>query len=160
AAAQRFGGAIQTEEAYRDRQGFPLIESIWQDVCYGVRSLRRQPAFTVVGLTVLATVIGLNTSLFTLTAGLLFRPWSGMSEASRVVAIYPVSQSGEAGGFSLAGYRYFAEHARSLSGLAALRTEQVDLGESGALGKITASLVSGNFFETLGVAAARGRGLR
>jgi predicted permease len=102
----------------------------------------------------------LNTSLFTLTAGLLFRPWSGVNDPSRVVAIYPVSQNGQTGGFSLAGYRYFAEHAQSLSGLAAMRTEQVDLGERRALGKISAFLVSGSFFETLGVAAAHGRGLR
>jgi hypothetical protein len=33
-ATQRFGGALQTAEAYRDRQGFPLVGSMWQDVRY------------------------------------------------------------------------------------------------------------------------------
>ena len=40
-AMTAFGGVLQTEEAYRDRQGFPLLESMWQDVKYAVRSLRR-----------------------------------------------------------------------------------------------------------------------
>jgi hypothetical protein len=115
AAAQRFGGAMQTEEAYRDHQGFPLIESIWQDVRYGARNLRRQLAFTVVSLMVLATVIGLNTSLFTLTAGLLFRPWSGVNDPSRVVAVYPVAQIGQAGGVLACGLPLFCRtHAVAL----------------------------------------------
>jgi predicted permease len=157
AASRRFGGAIQIEEAYRDRQGFPLIESAWQDARYGVRNLARQPGFAFISVAVLGSVIGLNTSLFTLTAGLLFRPWSGISEPSRVVMVYPVSQTGTAG-FSLASQRYLSERATSFSGLAAMRTENVDLGVDGALGKTNAFLVSGNLFEVLGVVMARGRG--
>jgi hypothetical protein len=43
AAGLRFGGTLQTAEAYRDRQGFPLLESLWQDMRYAVRTLRRTP---------------------------------------------------------------------------------------------------------------------
>ena len=159
---RRLGGSaarIQTEEAYRDRQGFPLLESVWQDMWYGVRGLRRQPVFSVVVLLVLGTTIGLNTSLFTLSAGLLFRPWSGISDPSRVVTIYSVNQSGQAAGFPLASHRYFGEHATTLSGITAMRTEQVDIGVDGSLGKLNAFLVSGNFFEVLGIGMTRGRAL-
>src|SRR5206468_3026227 len=41
AAMTAFGGVVQTEEAYRDRRGFPLVESMWQDVRYTARSVRR-----------------------------------------------------------------------------------------------------------------------
>src|SRR3979411_657121 len=53
AAGLRFGGTLQTAEAYRDRQGFPLLESLWQDLRYAVRILRRAPLFAV---TVVATM--------------------------------------------------------------------------------------------------------
>jgi hypothetical protein len=159
-ASRRFGGARQAEEAYRDRQGFPLLESIWQDGYYAIRTLRRQPAFTVVVLVVLATVIGLNTSLFTLTAGLLLRPWAGVGNPSQVVTIYPIDSAGRASGVSLAGYRFIADHATSLAGVTAMRPESVDLGEDGGLGKTGGFLVSGNFFDVLGVVMARGRGFR
>ena len=48
AATRRLGGALQTIEAYRDRQGFPLLESLWQDLQYAVRMLRRAPGFTAI----------------------------------------------------------------------------------------------------------------
>src|SRR5438445_7043877 len=49
AAGLRFGGTLQTAEAYRDRQGFPLLESLWQDMRYAVRTLRRTPLFAYSG---------------------------------------------------------------------------------------------------------------
>src|SRR5438067_1482020 len=48
AARLRFGGTLQTAEAYRDRQGFPLLESIWQDISFAVRLLVKDRGFTLV----------------------------------------------------------------------------------------------------------------
>src|SRR5256885_14961469 len=62
AAVLRFGGTLQTAEAYRDRQGFPLLESLWQDVCYAGRTLRRNPGFTTTPAAKLALAIGAQTS--------------------------------------------------------------------------------------------------
>src|SRR5882762_11837196 len=66
AAALRFGGTLQTAEAYRDRQGFPLLESLWQDVRYAVRTLRRTPLFAVTVAATMGLGLGLLGSAFTI----------------------------------------------------------------------------------------------
>src|SRR5438445_644621 len=87
AAALRFGGTLQTAEAYRDRQGFPLLESLWQDVRYAVRTLRRNPVFTTTAAATLALAIGAQTSVYCLIDTLFLRPPAGVTEAQRLVAI-------------------------------------------------------------------------
>ena len=87
AAKLRFGGTLQTAEAYRDRQGFPLLDSLWQDVRYAVRTLHKNPAFTTTAAATLALAIGAQTSVYCLIDTLFLRPPPGVTEAKRLVAI-------------------------------------------------------------------------
>src|SRR4051812_30057173 len=48
AARLRFGGTLQTTEAYREQRGFPLLESLWQDVVFAVRLLGKDRWFAMV----------------------------------------------------------------------------------------------------------------
>src|SRR6266496_370385 len=86
AAMRRFGGVLQTEEAYRDRQGFPVIESMWQDVRYAGRSMRRSLAFASAAIVTLALGIGATTAIFNVVNGLLLRPLP-FPDADRIVAV-------------------------------------------------------------------------
>ena len=43
AARRDLGGLVQTQEAYRDRAGIPLLETLWRDVRFSLRSMRRTP---------------------------------------------------------------------------------------------------------------------
>jgi putative ABC transport system permease protein len=138
---------------------FPSFDSIWQDVRYAARTLRRQPGFTAVAVLILSAVTGLNTSLFTVFTAVTFHPPTGISDPSRVVSLYPNVPNAEPPIFSVAEYRFLAEHATSLDIAAVADAGTLRLGLDGASGTTAGLLVSGNFFSALGIATERGRAL-
>ena len=77
------------------------LESLWLDVVYAARSFRTQLGMAATIVLVLAAVIGLNTTLFTVLAGIAWRPWPGISNPNEVVRLYLRDPSGQAAGFSL-----------------------------------------------------------
>ena len=139
---------------------FPSLESIWQDLKYSVRSLRKQPGFTVISVFVLASVTGLNTSLFTAVNALTLHPPAGITRTSGVVALYPAVPIGEPPVFTVGEYRFLAEHARAIDAVAVSGGSSVQLGPDGVNGTVIPFVASGNFFSTLGIPLVRGRGFQ
>ena len=138
-----------------------MLESVCQDAAYAFRNLRREPGFAAVVLLVLSTVIGLHTTLATVVAGVLLRPWPGMQDPERVVLMYLVGPNGQASGFSLADHRLLADRMTSLAGIATMTPTDVHIGSGSGNDNVrstAALLVSANFFDLLGVSMARGRG--
>src|ERR1019366_9653611 len=87
AAQREMGNTTRAREDARAEWIWPWLDSVWQDAAYAARNLRRQPGFTAVVLLVLSTMIGLHTTLVTVLAGVLLRPWPGIVDPSRVVSI-------------------------------------------------------------------------
>ena len=160
AAALRFGGTLQTAEAYRDRQGFPLVDSLWQDVRYAVRALRKNPAFTFVALTTLALGSGLNTAIFSVAYGVLWRPLP-YPNPDRLVILSSAQQTDTgARTFSTwapVSYEALRPRVTALDHLAAYSSIDAQLTGRGEPLQVPAVDVSPNFFATLGVTPARGR---
>ena len=160
ASRRQLGNTTLAREDSRGIWIRPWLESFWQDAAYAARNLRRQPGFTAVVVMVLAAVIGLHTTLVTIVAGVVLRPWPGVRDAARIVAIYLVGQTGRTGqfpAFTIEAYRTLSERTSSLSGVAATFAEEVRVGDGESARSAPALLVSGNLFDLLGVAIAPGR---
>jgi predicted permease len=128
-----------------------------QDVAYALRVLAGQRGFTITALLSLAFGIGATTATFSLVDALFLHPLPVTAE-DRLVALYTVDSRNT--GFNPSSYPNFLDYqrsARGFAGLTAYTFTPVNLSTGGEPQQVLASIVAGNFFNVLGVAAARGR---
>ena len=170
AALRDFGGLTQTKEAHRDARAFTWPEHLLRDLQHALRSLRRTPGFTLVVVTTLALGIGVNTAIFTLLDAVVFKPLPVPAPHE----LFALHENGSGGTADLTG------GSGQLLQFSYPRFERLrqTMGADGLIAAVTRSsmfvirlpgvtdarflqgqLVSGGYFATLGVSAARGRTL-
>jgi predicted permease len=153
------GGVEQTKESVRDQRGFPFLESLLQDVRYGLRRLRRSPGFTTVAVVTLALGIGATTAVFSIVDAVLLHG-TPYQNPSRIVEIAARSLEGEARWVSWLEFRDWQAQTKPqvFDDLGAyVRWEYLVLTGLGEPDEVYASKVSTNVFQLLGVNAAIGR---
>src|SRR4029079_12837552 len=109
-------------------RGVRLIDDLSADLRYAARQLRRSPGFAIVAVATLALGIGVNTAIFGVIDGVLLRPVPFRDPASLVMVWETDRKSAttrDPG--SWPDYEDFARASRSLSGIAALTTDQANL---------------------------------
>ena len=156
AALRRFGNVTLTQERSREMWGWNSVETLWQDLCYGLRQLRRSPGITTVAIRTLALGIGANTAIFSVLNAVLLRPLP-VKNPHELIKLATVGPYG-AGSFSYPGFRRFRDENQVCSEIAALGwLNQLDASIGGQPETVEGRIVSGNFFSLLGVGASAGR---
>src|SRR5437867_7708576 len=160
AARRRIGNPLRLREQSREPWIFATVETFAQDVRHALRLLRRDPAFTFTALATLALGIGLNTAIFSVAYGVLWRPLP-YPNPDRLV-IVPSAQQTETGPrmfstWAPVSYEALRPRVTTLDHLAAYTSIDAPLTGRGEPLQLRALDVSPNFFATLGATPARGR---
>lgn len=169
-AVLKFGAAEAIKEEYRDRKGFPFFETLWQDVRYTLRRLRKTPTFTLTTVLLLALGIGATTSIFTLVYAALLKSLA----VANPEALYRLgkqaqccnwsgySQTNEWSMISYDLYMHFRDHTNGFAELAAFQASESPFGvrrsgDSEPAQSYEGEFVSGNYFVMFGLQAYAGR---
>jgi len=132
------------------------METLFQDLRFGFRRLIKTPGFAVIAILSLALGIGANTAVFSLVNLILFRPLP-VADPGKVVSVSAVGKDGEMAAFSYPNYIDFRDRNEVLSGLLVSRFTYMSLSRNGNNERVWGNLVSGNYFDVLGVKSALGR---
>ncbi|HEY6249720.1 MAG TPA: ABC transporter permease [Candidatus Angelobacter sp.] len=164
AARKQFGNVARFKEVCRELWTFQTVESFLQDQRYGTRILRKNPGFTTVAILTLALGIGANTAIFSLTYQILLRQLPVQHPEELVILRSPGPQNGHvssdgdnANSLSYPLYKELRDRSTVFSGLLARYPVSLSVAGPGFSERADGELVSGNYFETLGVNPALGR---
>jgi predicted permease len=137
-----------------------MMPRLFSDVSFAVRNLRRSPLFTVVAISSLALGIGANTAIFTLIDQLMLRLLPVRSPEQLVMIWSTGPHIGSNRGYHMASYpmyQDFQQKAAAFSYIFCRFDTPASISFGGQTERINAELVSGNYFQALGVQPAVGR---
>src|SRR5882672_2066245 len=134
-----------------------MVESFRQDLRYSLRALLKRPGFTLVVALTLALSIGANATIFTWINALLLQPLPGIERPEELVEIWGATRNNSALSSSYLDYLDFRDRGEVFSGLIAHQVMPLNFGRGAKPERVWGAVVSGNYFEALGVKAAIGR---
>src|ERR1051326_2187456 len=156
AARRQFGNQTLLQEANREVWSFVMIETLLRDVRYAARVLAKSPVFTAVAVVTLALGIGANAAIFSFVNAVLLRPLP-VAEPDRLVYVFSGTKAEPYSVASYPDYLDFRDRNRSFSDLAAYSSITLSLTSGGQADMISGLIVTGNYFDALGVRARAGR---
>jgi predicted permease len=179
-ALAEIGGTEPVKQAVRDSRAGTGIATVWQDMRFALRILRRSPGFTTVVVLTLALGVGANTAIFTLVNAVLLQTIPVTHPEDLVVLRWSAHKPAERTGMSSFGdcmmrrnageesgcsmpypvYRALADRRDLFADVTAFAgTADLNLAGNGPASIASGELVSGTYFDTLGVPATLGRTL-
>jgi len=162
AARIELGGVEQVKEQVRDSRTGAFLESLVQDLRFAWRSLRRTSGLTAFVVITLALGIGMTSATFSMVDALIFRPYP-VPHPSNVVSLAGTTHDSAIEDFSYREYMDIRDNTKSYDGVIAYADMQAVgySAETGVTPRVKGGMmVSGNFFQVLGVEPRLGRGFR
>ena len=132
------------------------MDTLLQDLRYGIRMLVKSPGFTAVAVITLALGIGANTALFSVVNGVLLSPLP-FPQPDQLVTLHENKPNFEGGSLSYPNFRDWQKDNHSFSAVAIGRVYAFSLTGSGEAEQVTGELVSSDYFPVLGVNPVIGR---
>jgi macrolide transport system ATP-binding/permease protein len=138
------------------------MENLIKDLKYGARMLLRSKAFSLIAVLSLALGIGANTAIFSLVQTMLFSPFP-VQEPTRLVSVFTTdTHNRQAGNMPMSdlNFRDIRDQNTSLTGMGAITFAQANMVVGQASEQILTQLVTGNYFDVLGMKPVTGRTFR
>jgi putative ABC transport system permease protein len=152
----KLGGVEATKEMYRDRRGLPILETVLQDLRFGIRTLRKNPGFTAVAILTLALGIGATTAIFSVVYGVLLRPLP-YTEPDRIMAVFEVNTRGTWSNLADPNFDDFRDQNHSFQAIAKYNANTVSISGASQPTRTMVAGVTPDFFKVLGVQPIIGR---
>jgi predicted permease len=157
-AYMKLGGVEQTKENYRERRGFPLVETFLQDSRYASRMLSKSPGFTAVAVLTLALGIGANTAIFSVVNGVVLKPLP-YRQPDRLMSLFLHGRGLDRGVMGVSDFLALDERQKVFEQVAAFSPSTIGFTLTG-LGSpqmIPGTSVTSDFFSVLGIQPVLGR---
>jgi putative ABC transport system permease protein len=159
-AILEFGSRERAAEECREARGINFIETLWADIRYALRGMRRSPVFATSVIAIIAIGLGVNTAIFTIFDAYVLRPLPIRAPNS----LYRLHWSDRKGYEHLFSWNQFAELRddniqSAFTDMVAMRLLMTRPILNGQTSPLVGGLVSCNFFDVLGVSIIRGRTL-
>jgi predicted permease len=161
AALRTFGNVLRIQEEARAAWVWQWLERLWQDLVHAARLFSKSPSFVAIAIVSIALGTGANVAIFSAADGLVLRPLA----VAHPNELFTIGNQGRNGVFrwisaSYADYTDVRARTRSFEDIAAYTSQRVGIAVArNAAPEIRfATLVSGNFFQVMGVVPVSGRG--
>ncbi len=155
-ARLRLGGVEQVKEQVRTGRHGAWLDEIARDVRYAVRTAAKSPGFTFVVVLTLALGIGVNTAMFSLIDALMLRRLP-VRDARQLVLVEMGERGHEEPHLSYAIVRALANRGDIFATAAGFSSWRFTVGPPGSVGHVSGALVTGAYYETLGLSPVAGR---
>lgn len=155
-ALVRFGNPTATRERVTSADAALGLSSLWRDIRYAARQLRKAPGFTLTVIATLAIGIGANVAVYSSMDAVVLRPLA-VPDLDRVVAIAEQQQGGENDSVALANFEDWRSQSRSFEELSAYDMTDRTLTGAGDAAQVRAAFTTSGFFDALRARAFLGR---
>ena len=155
-ALMKLGGVEQTKENYREQRGLPALETLLQDIRYGLRVLSKNPGFTAVAVLTLALATGAATAIFSVVYGVLLRPLP-YADSNRIMAVSEVNSTGGWSRLADPNFDDFRDQNRSFQSIAKYNDNIVSISGTSQPTRTTVASVSPDFLKVFAIQPILGR---